>query len=278
MDGILPAVVLTGVMVGAVVAGLCKGKAPGLDGLAYEHVYHAGPQLWDVLAALFLKYLFDLDWPGNNMSPAAWSRVLVLLLPKEKAARSLDRFRPISLTSCAQKVYLKLVTQLVDHSMGEPPSYVRGFVRGRQPADIIFTVNQAIQKSVEWGRPLYMCKIDVSAAFDSFHHEHLEQALRSLGVPSLFVFAWLRELFRAELFPSVAGHTSEECVVPGKGGRQGGVETPLMWRAVTQWLMDPLLASWRQRGIGWAFAGWHAPCFLFVDDFVLLANSLEELQ
>ena len=35
-----------------------------------------------------------------------------------------------------------------------------------------------------------------------------------------------------------------------KGGKQGGVETPDMWRALVDFVMEPLVRAWQEQRVG----------------------------
>ena len=77
---------------------------------------------------------------------------------------------------------------------------------------------------------------DVQTAFASITITELAVALSEMGACSTLQYALLDELMRLKAQASVADAPAS-CVFDfPKGGREGGSDTPLLWRVHLQWL------------------------------------------
>ena len=62
-----------------------------------------------------------------------------------------------------------------------------GFRRHRSTVDAIFITRKIMESCREYGRPLYMCFLDITKAYDSIKREHLWEALRDHSVPEYLI-------------------------------------------------------------------------------------------
>jgi hypothetical protein len=73
-----------------------------------------------------------------------------------------------------------------------------------------------------------------------------------------------------------AGHS--ESFPFERGGRQGGMETPEVFNIMIECLLEPLVASWRERRLRFVFDPEHPPFshIVWADNIILLAGSTED--
>ncbi len=92
--------------------------------------------------------------------------------------------------------------------------------------------------AVMWGLPLVMSVQDVRIAFDSMPHKLVKDALLVRGVSAHCTGLHMREVIGMQVLP-YAGQTP---LFPfGKGGKQGGVETPDEWKVLIDYLLEPVV-------------------------------------
>ena len=62
-----------------------------------------------------------------------------------------------------------------------------GFRKGRSCSDMIFTVRQLVEKTIEHGAKLFLVFVDLSKTYDSVPRAALWHALHKLGIPALVI-------------------------------------------------------------------------------------------
>jgi hypothetical protein len=123
----------------------------------------------------------------------AWREVLLHLIPKNGNPVLPSHWRPIALSSVFQKLFLSIITALLE-DYGPADPLQRGFRSGGQTMEVAETVRVLSRKSLEWGGPLYVLKADISRAFDNIRHAPLEGAFGRLGVPAKLQHCIFQEL------------------------------------------------------------------------------------
>ena len=124
-------------------------------------------------------------------------------------------------------------------------------------------------------------------------HPVLDASLHRRNVPLRLRAASLRELVGASLFVRVQDAISPP-VTLGKGGRQGGTETPTEWNFLLDHALHDTVLCWLKRRYGWdpgdglppishvAWADdlfWFSPCFAqFASMCQDLTTALEDVQ
>ena len=114
--------------------------------------------------------LCNLLWKDKSW-PVDWTRSIFLPLPKKGDTRECKNNRTISLISHASKIMLYItVERIKQHMRREIPPEQAGFVEGRGTRDQIANIRNITEKAIEFNRPVYMCFIDYSKAFDTVQH------------------------------------------------------------------------------------------------------------
>jgi hypothetical protein len=228
-----------------------RGKlrtAPGLDGV-----------LWGSLVSMPHRVLLALRvvlearinaYPCSVGVVGAWREVLLHMIPKNGNPELPSHWRPIALSSVFQKLFLSIVTALLEE-YGPADPLQRGFRSGGQTMEVAETVRVLARKSLEWGCPVYVLKADISRAFDNIRHAPLEGALSRLGVPAKLQHCIFQEL-ECHLNFSCQG-AAWSGFAPSKGGRQGGSETPTLWNLLLRDALVSARTRWWNLGLGWKF-------------------------
>ena len=103
---------------------------------------------------------------------------------KKKGARICSNNRTIALLSHASKVMLKVIQHRLDMYMEQEMAIEQaGFTKGRDTRDQLLNLRWIMERSTEYQRPIYMCFIDYSKAFDCVDHPTLWNLMEEMGIP-----------------------------------------------------------------------------------------------
>ena len=143
-------------------------KALGLDGYNVNFI----KACWGITK----KYLFKMVYKSQRCGKIGGSTNLAFLalIPKEKEAKTFDRFRPISLCNIGYKIITKILATRLKHILPHIiPENQGGFVKGRKIWEHIILVQEAIHSSLKNGDKGMVVKLDLANAFDRVSHPFL---------------------------------------------------------------------------------------------------------
>ena len=145
----------------------------------------------------FLLYIFNLSWSTHTF-PSAWKQSTIIpILKPGKPSDSPSSYRPISLTSCASKLFERMVLGRLTYFLEQQDilSPVQaGFRFVRSTVDQVLLLSQSIADSFHQSKPgarTVLATVDFAKAFDSVWHSALLSKLLSLDLPLCFV-EWVR--------------------------------------------------------------------------------------
>ncbi len=264
--------------------GRSKGKsAPGADGITWQ-LLSALPDH----AVIALRNLFEgrLNCEeGLCDSIADWCRILITLIPKTNNAVTFASWRPISLTSVLQKLYLSVCSILL-REFGRPIHECQyGFCPGKQVMEVSECLRLILEKTAEWDLPACILKIDAHRAFDSMRHDILEQCLLDAEVNPKLVLAFMRELSFGTGTLRFGDLVWEDAFSYTKGGRQGGCDTPELWKRYLNVALSRASRVWAEEGLGLILpSGLSLPgevrvdVLAWADDLFIVARSIPDLH
>ena len=165
------------------VGTLNNNKAAGNDGIPAEVYKYGGESILRTLCDILQSC-----WTQGSL-PQDFKDATIVTLYKRKGDRhDCGNYRGISLLSIAGKVLAKvLLKRLMAIANEVLPESQCGFRANRSTVDMIFTVRQLQEKSLEQQMPLYLAFIDFSKAFDTVHRDCVWQLLHKYGCPPKFV-------------------------------------------------------------------------------------------
>jgi hypothetical protein len=228
-------------------------SACGVDGVS-----------WHLLLSLsisdveLLRRCFEdrLNLGKNNSGVIrGWDVVGVTLIEKKVQANRIQDFRPISLCSCLQKWFMKVLVELLG-ALAPPlsPAAV-GFARGHQTAEVTETIRQCLEKGRLWGRPTCILQCDAHKAFDSINHDILRNVLLQSGCPPKLVYCIFQELHHSRMCLTLGDVPGAHEVLLDKAGRQGASETPELWNRYFDSAVSRAREIFREKGLGLLFQG-----------------------
>jgi hypothetical protein len=244
--------------------------SPG-DGIQPSALIHGGEDLYTALALLFTCVL------ETGEVPEVWTIGYVRWLPKGGSELNWLNFRGIVLTSSIgktfERVLLARLTPWVRNVGGQ--SHLQA--GSNPPLGVlhqIHLVHSAAALRAESNLPTFILLIDIKRAFPSTTRALVYQCLRDMGMGGATLRA-VDGLFANTVRLSVGGGVGyTEPVRRDLGVPEGYVLSPLFFTLVIAKLMQVLEASGHGIRIGADWCG----AVAFVDDIVLLAESIKTLQ
>jgi hypothetical protein len=176
------------------------------------------------------------------------------------------------------------VARLLQYFCSPPLANQLGFTQGKQCAELSEFVRLALQKSSQWGIDLFVLKLDVFKAFDTMRHDTILESLIDCQCPVKLQHAVMCELAHGTIALKFQGE-SWDGLRYSRGGRQGGAETPELWKRVLNVAVSRAKVRWDLLGLPAVFGDRGSPedrCdidFLaWEDDLALFSNTLDGIH
>lgn len=143
---------------------------------------------------------------------------------------------------------------------------------------VILVLGTTLRRANEWKEDVQLCigEGDVLQAFDHVAPDVVRDALLAWGIPRLLIAAILREgigLTCTGTFESLHFRFPLN-----KSLRQGGKESCVIFRAVSSWILAPVLARWLADGLGFPLLSRSLALLVWVDNLWLFAKGPRELR
>ena len=151
---------------------LNKGKSPGPDNITPELLIAGGPVL-----QTWLMFLIDSNLQ-NRVIPDELNVSEIVTLFKKGDPLDCGNYRPISLLSHVYKLLMQVVYTRIKKDLIEAlPKEQAAYQPGHSTIEQIQTIQQIIEKSIEFQQPCVICFIDYTKAFDSIDQTKLWEIL-----------------------------------------------------------------------------------------------------
>lgn len=162
--------------------------APGPDGLPFMF-YQC---FWDLVKDDLIR-MFDA-WFDGDLDLFRLDFAMVTLIPKENEARTMNKFRPISLLNCCFKIFTKVLTNRLALIIGRLISDMQSaFVWGRYILESVVTAHEIVHAVHSSGRQGLIFKIDYEKAYDKVNLEFLFELLALRGFGKKWI-DWIRSV------------------------------------------------------------------------------------
>lgn len=254
-------------LVDIAVSKIKPGKAAGLDNLQKEHLDRAHPILYEILSKLFYLFL------KLGYVPDQFGRGIIIPLQKDtssKGAQGIENFRGITISSVISKVFEQCMLLLFGKHL-ESSERQFGFKPKVGCSHAVFSINKVVNFFTKNESTVNICCLDISKAFDRLSHNCLLYKLLKRCVPTCFV-NMLRNWY-GKLYSSIAwGNLLSDQFRVSCGVRQGGILSPVLFTIY----VDSILR--RLSPYGCRINGFSCGSFMYADDLILLAPSVNELQ
>ena len=116
-------------------------------------------------------------------TPRDWQTGVIIPIFKKGDRKQCTSYKGISLPSLSGKVYAKCLErkcrEIVESKLEDGQC---GFRPGRSTTNQIFTLKQIFEKSLEYGKDLFACFVDLEKAYDRIPWDKLWKVLQEYRV------------------------------------------------------------------------------------------------
>ncbi|MGL5707124.1 MAG: reverse transcriptase family protein, partial [Aeromonas sp.] len=160
-------------------SGIRKGKSPGPDGIYPEMIRLLADLLEEPVRALFQQSF------ASGQIPNDWKTATVVAIHKSGSTGNVANYRPVSLTCVLCKIFERIIRDHVcKYAVGQ--SFLgenqHGFRKGRSCLTNLLKFLDLATQRLDEGKPIEVCYLDFSKAFDSVNLRFLCAKLDSLGI------------------------------------------------------------------------------------------------
>jgi hypothetical protein len=194
--------------------------APGPDGLSFMF----NQTFWEVVK----KDLMDMfnAWHEDKLDLFRLNFAMITLIPKENEARSMRKFRPISLLNCSFKIFTKVLTNRLARIINRLISFHQSaFIRGRYILESVVTAHEIIHEVHRKKDQGLVFKIDYEKAYDKVNLEFLFEVLELRGFSPVFI-RMIKQVTQGGSVGVKVNDEESNFFLTGKGLRQGDPIAP----------------------------------------------------
>lgn len=246
----------------------CKeNKAPGLDGIPYEHFKNAPDQFLAKLVDFYDKLYRTAEVPN------AYKKSIIFPIHKRGTLEDVTNYRAISFSDAILKIFCNLLltrlNKVIKHKnlLSENQA---GFREGYSTNDHIFTLTSMVKIYQAKKKSLYAMFIDFKSAFDGIDRNALYYKLNRMGISSKFLKI-LKSLYENTHASVWNGFELSEEFPTTTGLKQGCVWSPILFSLYVDDIAEGLPG-------GASVLDLNIKILLYADDMVILAETVDSLQ
>lgn len=181
---------------------------------------------WDVVKDDLVR-MFN-SWFEGDLDLFGFNFAMITLIPKENDAKTMEKFRPISLLNCCFKIFTKVLTNRLALIIGRLIfEFQSAFVRGRYILESVVTAHEIVHVVHSSRRQGLVFKIDYDKVNLKFLLELL--ALRGFGPRWL---GWIKSTTMGGSVGVKLNGEESDFFLTGKGLIQGDPLAPLLFNLV----------------------------------------------
>jgi hypothetical protein len=200
---------------------------------------------------------------------------VVVLFFKKGDKRLLKNYRPIALLSHIYKLFSRVIANRLARRLDEfQPPELAGFQSGYGTIDHIHTVRQIIQKTDEYSQPMCLVLVDYEMAFDSVEIWSVLESLQRCQIDWRYIQVMKCLYESTTMFVQVQNQQTKPVPLHRGVASDKGVISPKLFTNAMENIFKTL--NWKGRGIN--INGEYISHLRFVDDIVIMAETLQELQ
>jgi hypothetical protein len=157
---------------------------------------------------------------------------LITLIPKEEGVKSLKKFRPISLINCSCKIFSKALNNrlmpICDRLLS---GNLTAFVKGMFILQSVVFAHEIIHETARNNQKGVVLKLDYEKAYGRVSWHFLEELMSTRGFGSRWR-KWVMALVKNGSIAIRINDSNSGYFRPGKGLRQGDLQSPLLFNLV----------------------------------------------
>ena len=252
-----------------VINSLKNNKSPGIDRIPAEVIKTCKEDIHHDITNLF-NYVIEM-----RDFPAVWSEGLRSPVYKGGDINDTKNYRGITVLSIFGKLFEMLVHNrlaFANEAFSKIDKFNGGFLKGQRTADNIFMLKCIIERQLILGKPLFVCYVDFSKAFDLINRHILFYKIMRSGWHGRVVDT-MRSLYRQTYFRLKCNGLLSASVLDELGVNQGGNASGLLFR---KYLGD--LSEYLKKEVGICVDDEILAHILWADDLLLLSDTCHGLQ
>ncbi|GFU59198.1 retrovirus-related Pol polyprotein from type-2 retrotransposable element R2DM [Trichonephila clavipes] len=239
-----------------------ENSAPGPDSISYRHWREVDPAC-SIIARVFNACIKMAD------IPSAWKMSNTILIHKRGDVKSLENWRPISLSSTLYKLFAKCLTKKLG-TWCETHEVLSPAQKGFTPHDGVLEHNLLVTQHIHTARRLrkdrLVAWLDISNAFGSVPRQAIMDALVAAGADQDFI-TLIANIYENTTTQVLTDEGPTPPISLKSGVKQGCPLSGILFNMA----IDHVLRSIQDQRENMVILA-------FADDLVLLAESPEELQ
>jgi hypothetical protein len=154
---------------------------------------------------------------------------LLTLIPKEIGARSMKKFRPISLCNYSFKMFLKILTIRLGEIANKLISPLqRAFIGGRYILESVVVAREVVHTMHKNKKPGIILKLDYEKSYDRVDLDFLFEIIKTRGLNSRWV-DWIEKVVKGGSVGVTLNGNDSSFFKTGKGLRQGDPLSPTLY-------------------------------------------------
>ena len=258
-------------LIESIVCNMKRGKAAGIDDITVEHLQYCHPSIYVSLSKLFNLMI------EYGIVPDEFGCSYTVPIPKSNNSATckslnVDDFRGISISPVMSKVFEGCILDRYSQYFCTSDNQF-GFKKFLSCSHAIYSLRNVVDHYVHAGSTVNLCAMDLKKAFDKINHYGLYIKLMDRLIPSnvLSVFEYWFEICYTCVHwgKAMSGFFKLPC-----GVRQGGVLSPYLFAIYVNDIIEILQRS----GLGCHYKNVSLCIFMYADDIILLAPSVNALQ
>ena len=258
---------ITTTEVKAAIKKLKVNKATGPDNIPTECL-----KALDDANILHLTSLCNHIYKSGHI-PDELVRSVFIRIPKKANAMECGEYRTISLMSHVMKVILRIILHRNENKIEkEIDASQTGFRPKMGTREGIFNLKIIIDNYLEVHKPVFICFIDYSKAFDRVYHEEIVNCLKKIYIDEADIQIIQTLYWNQEACIRFDDGVSQ-CFPIKRGVRQGCVLSPKLFNLYTQQIFSQI-----EDLPGCKIGGMNINNLRYADDTALIAENKEDLE
>ena len=243
-------------------------KSAGIDGLPAEFLKECRETLTPHIT-IAINYIIEC-----RCFPTDWSSGIRSAIHKQGKRNIVDNYRGITILPIMEKIFETVINNrlvFLNEAFDEIDRHNGGFLHGSRTSDV-FLLNGLIERQMALGKPLLVCFIDFSKAFDIINRNILFYKLLNRGWRGRVIDA-LRSLYSKSNFCVKRNGKLSPLIVNNMGVNQGGIASGFLFR---KYMAD--LGAYLSREYGIVIADEIIAHLLWADDLILFSDTQHGIQ
>ena len=151
----------------------------------FDEIYAEFLKAGGDITVKILTKLFNLILETGNI-PDQLKQACIVVIYKKGDKMNCNNYRPISLLSNIYKLFISIIADIIKNDLCLPQSQA-AYQPGRNTIEQILCIEQLIEKSLEFNKPLHIAFIDFKKAFDSIKLPSLWSLLESTPIDKAYI-------------------------------------------------------------------------------------------